>query len=384
MYPRIQVEGGARERGRQYGEAARERIRLSIDGYREVFAHYTGWSWERVGQEAARFREPIEAYEPRYLEEIAGIAEGGGVDELDVLAINVRTEIMFAATARAAESQSAAPRRLPSECSAFAVLPGRAADGRILAGQNWDWLLHAAETTVVLEARQDDRPDFVTVVEAGLLAKFGLNSSGVALLTNALVSADDTGEPGVPFHVLLRAILDSETLSDAVSALGRGRRASSANYLVAHEDGIAMDIEAAPGDASLLHLGYPEHGVLLHTNHYVNGFGGRDLWLLAMPDSPVRLERLRQVFSEHPGPFDVPFLQAVFADHVTYPLGVCCHPDPRLPEPEQSVTLAAALIDIPERRLWLASGNPCEAPFEELDYSGFLAKPSPLRGGVAA
>ena len=35
---------------------------------------------------------------------------------------------------------------------------------------------------------QDDGPDFVTVVEAGLLAKTGMNSSGIGLATNALVT----------------------------------------------------------------------------------------------------------------------------------------------------------------------------------------------------
>ena len=111
------------------------------------------------------------------------------VGELDVLAINLRTEIIWAASAR-----DAARPALPLECTAFAALPGRTG-GRTLIGQTWDWLVHAAETTVVLEARQDDGPDYVTVVEAGLLAKAGMNSAGVALATNALVSAADRGAP---------------------------------------------------------------------------------------------------------------------------------------------------------------------------------------------
>jgi hypothetical protein len=41
VYPRIRVEGDARERGRQHGEAARERVRRSVEAYEEVFAHYT-------------------------------------------------------------------------------------------------------------------------------------------------------------------------------------------------------------------------------------------------------------------------------------------------------------------------------------------------------
>jgi isopenicillin-N N-acyltransferase-like protein len=362
MYPTITTSGGPRERGRQYGAGAADRVARSIEAYREVFAHYAGWDWARVRREAEAFREPIAAFGPAYLEEIGGIAEGAGADELDVLAINVRTEVMFAATARDADKL----RSLPAECSAFAALPGRAG-GRLIVGQNWDWLMHSFETCVVLECTPEEGPAFVTVVEAGLLAKAGLNSAGVALCTNALVSDADLGRPGVPYHVLLRAILDAETITDALATLQRAERASSANFLLAHADGIALDVEGAPGDFARLFLGYAQDGVILHTNHFLNGFDGRDVSLWAMPDSPFRLARLRARVDEEAGELDVAFWQDLLADHAGQPLGVCAHPDPRAPGPEQAATVAALVIDPAARRMWLASGNPCDAPFEEVD-----------------
>ncbi|MFI5080015.1 MAG: hypothetical protein ACHQCE_03010, partial [Streptosporangiales bacterium] len=72
----------------------------SVAAYRDVFAHYAGWDWATVRREAARYEKPIAAFRPSYLEEIRGIAEGAGLDSGDVLAINVRTEVMFAAKAR--------------------------------------------------------------------------------------------------------------------------------------------------------------------------------------------------------------------------------------------------------------------------------------------
>ena len=383
MYPRISVEGPARERGRQYGEAARERVRRSVAAYEDVFAHYAGWDRAKVRSEAERFRAPIAAHGAKYLEELRGIAEGAGIEEVDVLAINVRTEIMFAASARDAEAGAA--RRLPPECSAFAALPGRAG-GRTLVGQNWDWLVHAVDTTVVLEARQDDGPDYVTVVEAGLLAKTGMNSAGVALVTNALVCDADTGAPGVPYHVLLRSILDAEAPGDAVAALLRGPRASSANYLVAHEDGVALDLEAAPGDYAKLFVGYPHDDLVLHTNHFRNpGFDQRDVSLVVMPDSPFRLARLEQLVAAAPDPLDAEFWTGALGDHAMFPFAVCCHPDPREAEATAHyATVAAVVMDLEARRLWLASGNPCEAGFEVLDYAGFLEKPAAVRAAPAA
>jgi isopenicillin-N N-acyltransferase-like protein len=303
-FPHIRVAGGPVERGRQYGEQAKERVLRSVAAYAEVFEHYTGWDWATVRREAARFEAPIADFRPDYLAEMRGIAEGAGLDLLDVLAINVRTEVMFAAEARKATGGDGRPGRLPGECSAFAVAapPGR--PGPTLTGQNWDWLPHASDTVVVLEARQDEGPDFVTVVEAGLLAKTGMNSAGLGVVTNALVTADDTGAPGLPYHLMLRAILDSATVSDALTALQEGFRSSSANYLITHESGVAVDVEAAPGDFSRLYFIFPDpgNGVLLHTNHFVaDRFDRLDVSVWAMPSSPVsaRCLRIRWTHSGH-------------------------------------------------------------------------------------
>src|SRR5687768_3525156 len=146
-FPHVRVSGGPRERGRSYGEQARDRISTSIDAYEQVFRAYAGWSWEEVRREAAGYQAPIAAFDERYVEEMRGIAEGAGVDLEDILGINVRTEVMFAAKARAAEragapgaSRGSGPRQ--GECTAFAVVPEASASGHTLIGQNWDWLLH--------------------------------------------------------------------------------------------------------------------------------------------------------------------------------------------------------------------------------------------------
>lgn len=370
-FPHVRVGGEARERGRAYGAAAAERVARSVEAYREVFAHYAGWDWSRVREEAALYEEPIKAYGAKYMDELRGIAEGAGLELVDVLAINVRTEVMFAAQARQAG-------RLPSECSAFAVLPEASADGHTLVGQNWDWLPHCFDTVVVLEAEQDDGPNFVTVVEAGLLAKTGMNSSGLGLVTNALVTAADRGEPAVPFHVLLRAILDAHNASDALAALQRSKRSSSANYLIAHRDGLAVDVEAVPGDFRRLFLVFPEDGVLLHTNHFLSQLPITDVSVWSMPDSPFRLERMRRAVRERGPKLSLEDFRELLGDHANHPSGVCCHPDPRLVPLERSATVASVLMDLDAMRMWVADGFPCRTPYRELDCSELLAKPSPV------
>src|ERR1700741_1047005 len=232
------VGGTSYPRACQSGPQAATRVRLSVQAYQQTFAHYAGWDWPAVRREAARFEAPIGTVMPAYLEELRGIAAGAGLDLADVLAINVRTEVMYAAKARQAPRTRTQP---PLECSAFARVPAPGQQDPVLIGQNWDWLLHSAQTLVVLEVRQDEGPDFVRVVGAGLLDKTGMNAAGLGLVTNALVTDADVGEPGLPYHVLLRAVLDCTTVTDALEVLQAGPRSSSANYLIAQAGGAGLN-----------------------------------------------------------------------------------------------------------------------------------------------
>lgn len=386
-FPHVKVRGGPFDRGRAYGEQARDRIAVSISAYRDVFRAYAGWDWDQVRREAARYLSPITTYDERYVEEMRGIAEGAGVDLEDVLSINVRTEVMFAAKARAAEAagRDGADGARQGECSAFAVLPPSSANGHTLVGQNWDWLLHCFDTVVVLEAEQDEGPNFVSVVEAGLLAKTGMNSSGLGVATNALVTDDDRGEPAIPYHVLLRAFMDCETMSDAFAAAQRAPRSSSANFLLAHRDGIAVDIEAAPGDFSRLFLLFPQEGVLLHTNHFLSpAFDRKDVSLWVMPDSPFRLERLGTAVAGARDGLSLDAFGGFLGDHANFPSGICCHPDARMEQHDQGATVASVLMDLDERRVLVADGHPCTVPYRELDLGDLLRKPSPVREAMPA
>lgn len=386
-FPHVKVRGGPFDRGRAYGEQARDRIAVSISAYRDVFRAYAGWDWDQVRREAALYLSPITTYDERYVEEMRGIAEGAGVDLEDVLSINVRTEVMFAAKARAAEAagRDGADGARQGECSAFAVLPPSSANGHTLVGQNWDWLLHCFDTVVVLEAEQDEGPNFVSVVEAGLLAKTGMNSSGLGVATNALVTDDDRGEPAIPYHVLLRAFMDCETMSDAFAAAQRAPRSSSANYLLAHRDGIAVDIEAAPGDFSRLFLLFPQEGVLLHTNHFLSpAFDRKDVSLWVMPDSPFRLERLGTAVAGARDGLSLEAFGGFLGDHANFPSGICCHPDARMEQHDQGATVASVLMDLDERRVLVADGHPCTVPYRELDVGDLLRKPSPVREAMPA
>lgn len=350
----VAVAGGPRERGRAYGSGARDRVHGSLELYEAVFGHHTGLRWREVRDRAGAFADPIDAYDVRLLPELEGIAEGAAVDAEDVLALNVRTEVMFGMR--------------PTECTALCSA-GSAEAPRALLAQNWDWKPGARHTCVLLVQKPHDAPASATFVEAGLLAKCGISSSGIGVAANALTSTLDRGVPGVPFHAILRRILTSSSFEEAVEAVRSPRRASSANYLVASSDGRAADLEALPGDRD--HVAVREGARLAHANHFLERPppGVRDLERLA----PATTSSARQAAAERgvaeAGTLDD--LLEVLRDHEA---PVCRHASPGDRPEEADETIAAIAMDLAAGSLWLTEGPPCTAEVERLELGTLLAQ----------
>lgn len=307
--------------------------------------------------EAETFVPRIAAFGETYIEEIGGIAEGSGFDLADIVALNVRTEIIFRS----------------AECTSLALVEPRR-QGSVIA-QNWDWIAATKDTVVVLEAECEEGPNFVTVVEAGLLAKTGINSEGLGLVINALASDRTPPEDGIPFHVLLRAILAQPDLETAVALLRSTRRASSGNFLLADASGAAIDLEAEPGGPEQIREISGVGNLIAHTNHFLSpDFDGKDESLEEAPDSLTRLARLREVSQEAGASLGRSSLRRALADHAGYPSSICMHPVAAAPPADRWATIAGIIIDLAQRQMFLAPGNPCETPFEELDFGGLLGR----------
>ncbi|MGI5240435.1 C45 family autoproteolytic acyltransferase/hydolase [Dactylosporangium sp. CA-139066] len=352
-YDIVTVTGDPDERGYRYGLAARTRIELALRTYADVFMHYASWDWPTVRRHGLRFAGPIEDFSPASAREIRAIALGAGVEVADILALNTRSEIMFAAPGRARAVAA-------SECTSFALTPERTATGSTLMGQNWDWIEGARETAIVLQVRRDDGPDFITVVEAGMLAKVGINSSGVGLCTNTLISDGDEGRIGVPYHVLLRSVLDSDSGAQAVQRIRSTSRANSANYLIADAGGFCVDLETRPGDGDCGAI-MPVDGAVTHANHFlVDGLTGVDRYLERKTHTRNRLHHLTARMRQQ-RTHTVESLQEALADHADAPDSVCQHPDATRPPADRTCTIAGIVMDLSARSLIYTSGSPCES-----------------------
>jgi len=364
-WPIVRASGGPRERGRSYGAAARERVHRSIELYDAVFRHYAELGWSEVRDRAGAYVEWFDDTDVQLLPELEGIAEGAGVDAEDVLALNVRTEVMFGLDTRAA-------RAAAKECTAIGVEGARAAGGRVLVAQNWDWKPATRETCVLLAMRPTGRPAFVTLVEAGLLAKVGMNDAGLALATNALTSSRDRGAPGVPYHAILRRLLTSHTHEEAVAEVTQRRRASSANYLLGSQRGGITDLEVGPGGRDTAWTAPGE--LVCHANHFVRPDRPfKDLALLDGRESPRRQASAEDTLGS--GSVDVDSIERALRAHAGPDRGegsVCAHGDATERQEADYVTIAGIVMDPEDATMHLTHGNPCEAPFERLRLDDLL------------
>ncbi|MHB8776205.1 MAG: C45 family autoproteolytic acyltransferase/hydrolase [Anaerolineales bacterium] len=363
-FPRIIIHGRAYERGQQYGQQAGTYIQYSLAAYHMIFNYYTSWPWEHVRTYAKNFIQAIGNFQPHLVDEMQGIADGAGVPFIDILAINLRTEILNAAFARKAIH----------ECTAFYTVSTLDRVQQIILGENWDWKPATAKAVILLEVAPDQGPNFVTVVEAGLLAKMGMNAAGIGLVTNALTTNLDRGQPDMPYHIILRSILESTSFDGAVELIQKTVRASAANYLIANRAGQVLNLEAGPGRDMENLYPQPVSSGYVHTNHFqCTSIPFNDVGLAQGADSPIREQRMKSFLLQAGNKSGIEAIQAALRDHHNYPYSICCHPEENRPVSEQYATIGSIIMNLSARRIWLTGDNPCRSQYQQLDYGEFLA-----------
>jgi isopenicillin-N N-acyltransferase-like protein len=340
-FPLIEVSGPPHARGRQYGAAASARIRKGI-------AHY-GTQMQKDGASAARIRALALEFVPRiaafhepFVAEMRGIAEGAGVEFADIVLLNCRTEVLQLAKRTAREDEDP-DGGMPDGCTGAIILPEATADGVLIHGQNWDWKKECSETTVVLRVRAEHGPDLLTMVEAGGLARCGMNSAGIAITANYLRSDRDYRFEGVPLSLLRRRALEQEQVALALQVLYATPKSASNNLMLSHASGWGIDIECAPDESFLLH---PEAGLLVHANHFVSPVALsklKDGGVATTPDSVYRDRRVRALLQPHLGRLSIEHLRAAFFDDWQAPWSVCRPPRKNL-EDNLSATVAMVLM----------------------------------------
>jgi len=329
-FPLIDLSGSPRERGRQHGRAVPERIARGIAMYADSMLK-NGVDWTELERRAEAMVPTIDKFDPAYVEEMRGIAEGANQPFAGIVLMNARTEMVVAARKQHVE------KHFPDGCTAALALPEATADGVLVHGQNWDWRAECAETGVVLRIRRGDGPeagpDILTFTEAGGLARSGLNSAGIGLTANALECDRDYQRGlGVPLPFIRRKVLEATHLALAVRTVVGTPKLGSNHMAVSQAlrdgGGEAFGFECAPDETFWI---APERGLYVHANHWISDSGRakvKDTGLQETPDSIYRDKRVRDQLGPKRGKLTLEDFRQAFFDDWNTPYSVCRPPRP--------------------------------------------------------
>jgi isopenicillin-N N-acyltransferase-like protein len=311
---------------------------VTLRTYRRLLAEAAGVTLRTAGGAVA------EHLDTALHDELEGMAAGAGVDLRELLAVNARTELLAGTTA--------------CECSVVGHIDG----AWVRLAQTWDWHPDLAPARVLWTVAPPGGAWFTTATEAGIVAKLGVNSRGVACALNFLRCSADGGTHGVPIHVLLRLVLErAGSGADAMALLLRARTSASSAITVASASGgdaALCCVERSPGGGTVV---WPDpDGWLVHTNHFLAPPAcGVDLEPAVGPGSALRRERLAALVRGGVAP------EAALASHEPAEQPLCRHgDDDDAAWPDRRATLLALAIDPRARSLRVAAGPPCRAPFE--------------------
>lgn len=359
------ARGTPHEQGLAIGESTGHLITAALDVYETRFSAEAGMSAHDLRELAARFSTSIGAYSPDIYATLQGMAIGADVALERIVLLNARTEVLYS-KGRLGEQDGA--------CTTGAVLPGRSSTGHTYVLQNWDWRDNLADQTFLLATEDGEGFRTLTLTEAGMLAKSGINSAGVGLAVNLLAS-DRAGAPdGIPFHIIARQVLGSRLPSHALRAVLDTKRASAGNFVIGFTGGEAIDVELVPDDFTVEH---PHRGLLTHSNHFHRRRDWADTFGARSALSHIRDERMFRLLDLAGEAISPQQMVSALRDHFSYPDGICRHIDKSLDRAEQVATLYSLLLDLDEQCLWIAPQNACASPYYRYTLNDLFTQTPP-------
>ena len=331
----IQAAGNHYDMGFAVGRAAWRQLRDAVNSYKAVLQG-EGWSgpWRLPPDYLQAAREAF----PHLVEELEGLAAGAGLSFNELFFLNSLEEALDPAA--------------PPACTGVAL----AAQGSAFLGHNEDWYYRDSRWVIVYRARPKGKPSFITVTVAPFLAAVGMNEAGLAQGVNSLSSTDNG--PGIPRAFLPRAVLEAESIEQAIAMATPPHRAGGYNHLLASRDGRIGCLETS----ARAHCYAPAERLAYHTNHYL----APEMLHLeheAGPGSLKRLERLKELSEDLAASSDPEqAIARALQDHLNAPHSICRHPEDDGPAAEG--TIFSVIFNLRQLSAAIAMGNPCANRYE--------------------
>ncbi|KAK6503561.1 hypothetical protein TWF481_008575 [Arthrobotrys musiformis] len=329
--PRISLSGTNYEIGYSHGSSLKAQIGRQIESYFEMFQSSSKLDREGVHRRAREYEATILKQVPHLHQEIVGIAEGAGVGVLDIVALNVRSEIVLGEFQDGCTSIS------------WKVVDDDGKSVQYLA-QNWDWVRPVQQNLALVEIKQEGKPTIKMVTEAGIVGKIGYNSASVGVLLNAL-RAPPTDATKLPVHILLRLCLESETAAEALSKIEEYGAASAQHILLGDLSG-AQCLELSP--IRNHYIQPDQNNILAHTNHSIGNTAIKEP--SEFPGSKDRLARAFRLM-ETMGPQNLSpqrLRETIFSDGENDKFSICAAENMCRPKWSRIMTLFNIVICLKE------------------------------------
>jgi isopenicillin-N N-acyltransferase-like protein len=333
----IEARGSHHEVGQLIGHGCQTQIRSMLASLHAELPD--GITWPEVLEQSQRYLAFSREVYPQYIEELEGIAEGADVP-FDEVFLSICEELWESAAWHG--------------CTDMAARGRATLDGSTLVAHTNDLLPQAEENLAILKIQAGDEPEFLGVSPGGIAISAGFNAVGISLTGNQLDNNDI--RPGVPRLLVVRAILTSRYLSEAMDHCLLPQRASSYNNVMADTNGEVYSMEGSATDCEPIYI---ENDVLAHTNHYVSSAmrcfeADRN----SLSNSALRYNRATRLLRENYGQLTPELFQKLLADHAGYPTSICKHG-------KETVTVFSIIVQPEHLRAWIGRGRACETEYVE-------------------
>jgi len=344
----IECSGTSYEIGQQYGQAAKENIKHSIDVLIQRVNSSAKATKDEILKNTRKYQPYVKKVDPILIEQIRGQADGAGVTFDEVFALRCWFELRFHY------------KHLVTLCTSFAATGTATKGGRTLVGQNFD--VPPGSTLDIVRIKRDDGSKELSLVFWGG-GELSINSYGIGLVLNVVASPDADQRLCIPCCCLMPKVMREHRMGDALGTLCTHGR-SMLHYMIGSSEGEIFSVETRPDNFNVIQ---PVEDFLVHTNHYIteNFKIGDAKGLPTRGGSYLRQQRLTRLMKGAHGEITPESMMEFMSDHHNYPVAICGHPNEEVPPDQRSMTVSSIIMVPEEKCMYVTFGNPCQYEYEK-------------------
>lgn len=358
--PVLDLYGSPQQMGESHGESRRSEINEYATVWMEWILNRSAVPldadqlWQRWEKQVQFNQDQA----PELIDEMHGIARGSNVPFHQIFLLNSLLDISNIQYLKASAGLVG--------CSTFAV-EHESGSGDTILGQTYDLPTVHKPHAIVIRLHPENGPAQLIFSFDGVIGCAGLNELGIGININYL-SSTDTGT-GKLHSVIVRKVLASQTLADAIIWPIVPPRCGGSHYLLGNDEGNLLSVEVNGQQHSLLHPN--PNGILFHTNHYLKEelLPAELIRKSSIGSSVLRYMVLEKFFNRENKVLSQDVLMNLMRDHTSYPRSICSHETDSADDAPRSCTIAAMIQSLNKRTMRITNGCACESEFHEITLS---------------